>query len=105
MDLPADRMQSYLSASAEAEAERRHHHRPGTEPDGRGRALERADRQIDVVPLAFLRAQQKLHQVGAYRKVAAVARDHESFELTNSLAVGTKRLGDHADNIFPDGVL
>ena len=35
-----------------------------------GHALEGADGEIDLVPLAFLRAQQQLHQVGADGEVA-----------------------------------
>ena len=85
--LAAHGVQGDLRAAAEAEAERRRHHRTRAELDGRRHPLEGADGEVDVVPLLFLHAQQKLHQVGAHREVVRVAADDEGREVAHGVAV------------------
>ena len=70
-----------LAAAAERHARRRDDHRHVGEAKRLRRALEAANHQIDLVPVAFLRLEQQKHQVRADRKVRRVVADHERREV------------------------
>ena len=94
-------MQDDLAATAEREARRRHHHRHVRVPQPHRRALERADHQIDFVPVAFLRLEQEQHQVRAGGEVQPVVADDERREVVSSLLDGA---AEHVDGVAADGV-
>ena len=65
------RVQTDFASAAERHALRRGHHRPRRILDRHVGALELPHRQVNVVPLAFLRGHQQQHQVRARRKIRA----------------------------------
>ncbi len=77
MRLAARGVEADFRAAAEGEAEGRDHDGPRAELDGRGHLLESANGAVDFFPLAFLRDEQELHQVGADAEVVAIAGDDE----------------------------
>jgi hypothetical protein len=103
--LAARGVQANLRASAEGEAEGRSHHRARTELDGRGHLLEAVNHAGQLVPLALLRGQQQLHQVGADAEVFAVAGDDEAGKVAHRVGGGVEHRGDHREHVAADGVL
>ncbi len=73
MGLAARGVQTDLRSAAEGEAEGRGDDGARAELDGRGHLLEVVDDAGQLVPLAFLRGEQELHEVGADGEVVAVA--------------------------------
>ena len=84
---------------------RRNHHRPRAELDRLGHALEGADRQVHILPLALLCGQQKLHQIRADGEVVRIARDHERAEITHRIGCGIERLRDQPHDVVADRAL
>ena len=72
--LAARGVQANLRAAAEGEAEGRGDDGTRAEFDGRGHLLEVMDDLGKLVPLAFLRGEKKLHQVGADEKLSRSPR-------------------------------
>ena len=105
MGLAARGVETDFRAAAEGHAEGRDDDGARAELDGRGHLLEAADGAIDFVPLAFLRGEQKLHEVGADAEVVAVAGDDEAGEVADGIGVGAENRGDERDDVAADGVL
>ena len=99
--LNAVAVQADLAAAAERQ--------PGGRDDDRDvgvaqrlrRVLERADHQVDLVPVAFLRFEQQQHQVGAGGEVRRVVADDERREIRRGfLDAGVQ----HLDRVAADRV-
>ena len=58
-----------------------------------------------LVPLAFLRGEQELHEVGADGEVVAVAGDDEAGKVADRIGGGIENGGDEGENVAADGVL
>ena len=81
--LAARGVEADFRAAAEGEAEGRGDDGARTEFDGRSHLLEAANDAGELVPLAFLRGEQKLHEVGADGEVVAVAGDDEAGKVAD----------------------
>ena len=103
--LAARGVQAHLGAAAEGHAEGRDDDGTRTELDELGHLLEGADGSVDLVPLAFLRGEEKLHEVGADAEVVAVAGDDEAQEVADGFRFGLEDGGDQRDHVAADGVL
>ena len=99
MRMPRRRVQRNLDAAAQAHAIRRHHHWSRTQLDRLRHVLERAHGQLNLLPLAILHRQQKLHQVRANRKICPLAGDDESLKVRNLLARRLQCLHNQRDDI------
>ncbi len=64
--LNARRVQRNFASAAQRHAKRRGDHRAWRVLDGHVHALELAHRHMQVIPFAFLRADQHHHQIGAH---------------------------------------
>ena len=103
--LAARGVQADFRAAAEGEAEGRGDDRARAEFDGRGHLLEVVNDAGQLVPLAFLRGEKELHEVGADGEVFAVAGDDEAGEIANRIGRGVEHGGDERKNVAADGVL
>ena len=65
------------------------------------RALERADHQVDFVPVALLRLEQEQHQVRAGREEVGLGADDERREVPRRLVDAGE---DHLDRVAADRV-
>ena len=65
------------------------------------RSLKRADHQIDLVPVAFLRLEQQQHEVGAGGEVRRVVADDQRREVRRRLLDAGVQ---HLDRVAADGV-
>ena len=84
--LAARGVEADFRAAAEGHAEGRDDDGARAELDGRGHLLEAAyDGGVQLFPLAFLRGEQKLQQVGADGEVVAVAGDDEGGEVADGV--------------------
>ena len=94
-------MKRDLAAAAERQASRRDDDGDVGIAQRHGRILERADHQIDLVPVALLRLEQHQHQVGAGGEVRRVVADDQRGEIPGRfLHAGLKHLhGVAADRV------
>ena len=60
---------------------------------------------VDLVPLAFLRGEEELHEVGADAEVVAVAGDDEAGKVADGIGRGLEDGGDEREHVAADGVL
>ena len=60
---------------------------------------------IDLVPVAFLNAEQQLHEIRADGEVARVSADDKAAEVAHVLARWIESLRDQRDDVVADGVL
>src|SRR6185437_11916906 len=74
-------------------------HRLGTKLNSLRHRLEAANREIDLVPLAFLNCHEQQHDVGADGEMLRVIGDNEGIELTQGLAAGLERLRDELNDV------
>ena len=105
MCLAARGVQADLRASSEGHAKRRRHHRTRAELDDRGHLLEAVNRGGQLLPLALLRGQQQLHQVGANREVVAVAGNYKPGKIADRVGGGIQHRRYQRHHIAADGVL
>ena len=68
-----------------------------------GHALERADGEVDFVPLLFLDGEEELHEVGADGEVGGVAGDDEGVEVATASVAGL-RVWVMSDDVAAEGV-
>jgi hypothetical protein len=97
-------VEAYFGSSAEAHTVGRDDHRTRAKLDRGGHSLKGADGEVDFVPLALLRGEEQLHEVGAHREVRRVPGDDEAAEVADSFAFGLEGLGDEPDDVVTDGV-
>ena len=99
--LHAVAVQRDLAAAAERQPGGRDDDRHVGVAQRQRRALERADHQVDLVPVAFLRFEQQQHQVGAGGEVRRVVADDERREVRGGfLDAGVQ----HLDRVAADRV-
>ena len=79
-------MQRDLAAAAERQAGRRDDDRNVGVAQRHRRLLERADHQVELVPVLLLRLEQDQHQVGAGGEVRRLVADDERGEVLRRLA-------------------
>src|SRR5271170_7300366 len=89
----------YLHSTTKTHPIRRNYHRQRAKLDRLRHVLKRADSHLDLVPLLFLDAKQKLHQIRADRKVCGIARNDKGFEVVDDLARWLKCLRNQTDDI------
>src|SRR6185312_16837760 len=92
-------MQAYLSSASKTHSKRRSDHRLGTELDRLRHALEAANSEIDLVPLAFLDCHQQQHDVGTDGEMLRIIGNDEGVELFQSGTARLQRLGDELNDI------
>ena len=98
-------METDFRASSEGEAEGSDHDWAGTELDGCGHLLKSANGPVDLFPLALLRHEQKLEEVGTDAKVVAIAGDDESGEVADRIGILPEHGSGERNNVSADGVL
>src|SRR5215469_7132688 len=104
MSLAPSCMKRNLSAPAKTEPERRDHDRSLAKLDGLRHSLKAADHQIDLVPFLILDCDEKLHDIGARRKIRCVPCDDKAVKVRHCSTARPQFLLQKRDDISSDRI-